>query len=206
MVGVLVVLIAGGIWWYLAQPLDHDEGASWLRSDMVSDDERLLAVAESLRGLDPEGPHISNVLVEPGLRPEAGELASQGEVKVMLNLHWPSLPGRPSRRAALDAASARIVVTLFQEHEWLDKLRVIVKEPKSRGEVGSSPGVARGYESAAKVFSFTRAAWTALGTTKPSVSASASAIFIGDRYVEPRSILELGDYVVLEGEDWRRGW
>ena len=204
---VVVALVAGGVWWYQAQPEDLDLGAPWLRADMATEDDRLVAVAQSLRRLDPEGPYVSNVLVEPGVRRAAGELAGEGEVKVMFNLHWPSLPSEPSRREALDAAAAQTIARLFEDHEWLDKLRVIVKEPKARGEVGDSPGVARGHENAAKVFSFTRAAWDSLVARAPAQSGGAQAtISIGDHYVEPRAILELGDYVVLEKGEWRRGW
>ena len=190
---IAAVAMAAGLgyyYWSQQKPFTPSQPDPALRIDMESGDPRIASIAETLKDLEPEGPYISNIVIEPGIRAVSGEIPTAGEVKVMFNLKWQSLPGNPDLRQALDTTAARALMGVMRHHPEVTKLRLILKVPKKSGAVGQRPlGQARGHQSAAKVFSFTRAAYEVARTRN-----------------DPGSILELGDYVVLTDKGWVRGY
>ncbi|MSP27387.1 MAG: hypothetical protein EXR80_02825 [Methylococcales bacterium] len=89
-----------------------------------------------------------------------------------------ALEHHPEQRKALDKTEANIISAVFAEHNDITKLRVIVKIPSPKGD----------YQSAAKVFSFTRAIWD-LTKSDPR--------YYRDSLNGAANLLALGDYVVL---------
>jgi hypothetical protein len=149
------------------------------------------AVAEkitaTIKKLPEEGAHINNIELIEGIRAMDDEIASAGEIKILLNLDWQALTSHPQQRQALDNAAARIVNAVFSEHNDITKLRVIIKIAKKDGK----------YKSAAKVFSFTRATWE---LTKNN------SRYNPDTPTGAASLLALGDYVILTDKGWVRGY
>ncbi|MEE9355993.1 MAG: hypothetical protein V3U75_10435 [Methylococcaceae bacterium] len=128
------------------------------------------------------------------------EVASPGEVKILLNLDWKALPGSPALRNGLDRAAARIVTAIFLDHDDISKIRVILKIPKKkRKNVNINEnrmGRSLGYTSVAKVFSFTRATWE-LAWSQNDI------LYDPETTGGPANILALGDYVVRTEEGWK---
>lgn len=187
-----LVIILGLVWAYRNQrlPFLSPKPAQTLRADIDTTNPELTAIAETLRKMEPQGPYISNILVEPGIRARSGEIPTPGEVKIMFNLQWHSLPGNPDLRQALDESAAGGVMTVMRHHPEVTKLRLVLKVPKrSFPWLGRSTGPAQGHESAAKVFSLTREAFETIESP-----------------TDARSILELGDYVVLTKKGWVSGF
>lgn len=189
---VAIVVLLGLVWAYRNQrlPFLSPKPAPLLRVDMDTTNPELTAIAATLKEIDPQGLYISNILVKPGIRARSGEIPTPGEVKVLFNLQWRSLPGTPDLRKALDETAAASVISVMRHHPEVTKVRLVLKVPEnSFGWVGRSTGPAQGHESAAKVFSFTRKAFETIESPTDS-----------------RSVLELGDYVVLTEEGWVRGY
>lgn len=133
------------------------------------------------------GAAIKHIDLIEGIRAMDEEIASKGELKILVNLDWQALPSHPDQRKALDNTAARIITAIFTEQNDITKLRVIVKIPKGNGD----------YQSAAKVFSFTRATWELIKNDPryhPETPTGAAAL------------LALGDYVVLTEKGWLRGY
>jgi len=149
------------------------------------------AVAEKItaiiKQLPEEGTHISHIKLIEGIRAMDGEIASAGEIKILLDLDWQALPSHPNQRQALDNVAARIIRAVFLGHNDITKLRIIVKIPKANGD----------YQSAAKVFSFTRPMWEL---------AKNDSRYNLDTPTGAANLLALGDYVVLTPEGWIRGY
>ena len=171
-----------------------------LRRDMNPADVFVTNLAATLKNLKPEGPNLSNIVVEPGIRAMDGEIPTPGEVKIMANLSWETLPGNPDQRTAMDTTAAHILVAIFEADPAITKIRLILKAPKKKKEIGKgSLGRALGHRSAAKVLSFTRAAYEAGISANPRLGD-------WDRPSGPAAILALGDYIVLTGNGWIRGY
>lgn len=149
------------------------------------------AVAEkitaTLKKLPEEGSHLSHIELIEGIRAMDGEIASAGEIKILVNLDWQALASHPDQRKALDNTAARLINAVFSEHNDITKLRVIVKIPKDKGN----------YQSAAKVFSFTRPTWELI-KNNPSYNL--------DTPTGAANLLALGDYIVLTAQGWIRGY
>lgn len=149
------------------------------------------AVAEkitaTIKKLPEEGTHINNIELIEGIRAMDDEIASTGEIKILVNLDWQALASHPTQRQALDNAAAHIVNAVFSEHNDISKLRVIIKIVKDNGK----------YKSAAKVFSFTRASWE-LTKNDPRYNP--------DTPTGAGLLLALGDYVILTDKGWIRGY
>jgi hypothetical protein len=149
------------------------------------------AVAEritaTIKKLPEEGSHIQNIELIAGIRTMDSEIASPGEIKILVSLDWQALPNHPERRTALDNAAAHIVAAVFTEHNDMTKIRVLVKIPKDHGK----------YQTAAKVFSFTRATWEL---------AKNDARYRLDTPTGASNLLALGDYVILTDQGWTRGY
>jgi hypothetical protein len=144
-------------------------------------------ITATLKKLPEEGAFINHIELIEGIRAMDGEIASAGEIKILVNLDWQSLPSHPEQRKALDNAAARIITAVFSDYSDLSKLRVIVKIPKGNGN----------YESAAKVFSFTRATWELTkNNTRYDLNTPTGAA----------NLLALGDYVVSSAQGWTRGY
>ena len=144
-------------------------------------------ITATLKKLPEEGGFLNHIELIEGIRAMDGEIASAGEIKILVNLDWQSLPSHPDQRKALDNAAARIITAVFTEHNDITKLRVIVKIPKSNGD----------YQSAAKVFSFTRATWE-LTKNDPRYNLNTPT--------GAGLLLALGDYVILTAQGWTRGY
>lgn len=138
-------------------------------------------VTTTIKKIPDIGAQIKQVVLVDGIRAMDEEIASVGELKIMVNLDWQALPNHPQQRQALDNTAAGIINAVFTEHPDLTKLRVLVKIPNNNK-----------YESAAKVFSFTRSAWE-LTKNNP-------------RYAIAANLLALGDYVVLTDKGWIRAY
>ena len=127
------------------------------------------------------GTQIKQVVLIDGIRAMDNEIASAGELKIVVDLDWQALPNHPEQRQAIDNTAASIINAVFSEYPDLTKLRVLIKIANN-GK----------YEAAAKVFSFTRATWE-LTKNNP-------------RYTTAANLLALGDYVVLTSKGWVRGY
>jgi len=149
------------------------------------------AVAEkitaTIKKLPEEGSHINNIELIEGIRAMDDEIASSGEIKILVNLDWQALPSHPEQRQALDNTAARIITAVFSEHNKNTKIRVIVKIAQENGK----------YNSAAKVFSFTRATWELTkNDSRYNLDTAKGAA----------NLLALGDYVILTEKGWIRGY
>jgi len=144
-------------------------------------------ITTTLKKLPEEGAFLNHIELIEGIRAMDGEIASAGEIKILVNLDWQSLPSHPEQRKALDNTAAKIITAVFSEHNDITKLRVIVKIPKSNGD----------YQSAAKVFSFTRATWE-LTKNDPRYNLNTPT--------GAGLLLALGDYVILTAQGWTRGY
>ncbi|MDD1608581.1 MAG: hypothetical protein LUQ18_08815 [Methylococcaceae bacterium] len=144
-------------------------------------------ITATLKKLPEEGTHLTHIKLIEGIRAMDDEIASAGEIKILVDFDWQALPSHPDQRQALDNAAARIIRTVFFEHNDITKLRVIVKIPKGNGD----------YQSAAKVFSFTRATWE---LTKNDMR------YHPDTATGAANLLALGDYVVVTEKGWIRGY
>ena len=144
-------------------------------------------ITATIKKLPEEGSHINKIELIEGIRAMDDEIASAGEIKILVNLDWQALASHPEQRKALDNAAARIIASVFTEHGDITKIRVIVKIAGSDGK----------YKSAAKVFSFTRASWelTKKDERYNLETAKGAANF-----------LALGDYVILTEKGWIRGY
>lgn len=149
------------------------------------------AVAEkitaTIKKLPEEGAHFSQIKLIEGIRAMDDEIASAGELKILVDLNWQALPNHPDQRTALDNTAARIITAVFSEHNDITKLRVIVKIPEGDNQ----------YKSAAKVFSFTRATWE-LTKNNPRYNLDTPTGAV--------NLLALGDYIVLTEQGWTRGY
>jgi hypothetical protein len=144
-------------------------------------------ITATLKELPEEGTFLKHIDLIEGIRAMDGEIASAGEIKILVNLDWQSLPSHPEQRKALDNAAARIITAVFSDYNDITKLRVIIKIPKSNGN----------YESAAKVFSFTRATWElSKNDVRYNLNTPTGAA----------NLLALGDYVILTAQGWTRGY
>jgi hypothetical protein len=144
-------------------------------------------ITASLKKLPEEGAYLNHIELIEGIRANDGEISSVGEIKILVNLDWQSLPNHPEQRKALDNSAARIISAVFSDYNEITKLRVIVKTPKSKGN----------YKTEAKVFSFTRATWElSRNNTRYDLNTPAGAA----------NLLALGDYVVLTAQGWTRGY
>lgn len=144
-------------------------------------------ISNTLSKLPKFGKTFSNIELLEGIRAMDGEVASSGEIKIMVHFDWQNLPDHPLLRTALDSAAAHIVEAVFSEHSAITKLRIILKIPEGYGR----------YHSAAKVFSFTRSAFE-LSQNNPHCTLNNP---IGASY-----LLALGDYIVLTDQGWVRGY
>lgn len=144
-------------------------------------------ITPTLKKIPDLGAHFETIELVAGIRAMDGEVASPGEMKVLVNLDWQALPGHPEQRKALDNTAAHIINALFSAHNDLTKLRVIVRIPNKKGQ----------YRSAAKVFSYTRACFE-LTTNNPHYAL--------DTPTGAANLLALGDYVVLTAQGWMRGY
>lgn len=144
-------------------------------------------ITATIKKLPEEGAHINHIDLIEGIRAMDGEIASIGEIKILVDLDWQALPSHPEQRTALDNAAARLVTAVFSEHNDITKIRVIVKIPKDNGK----------YQSAAKVFSFTRATWQLIkNDPRYNLNTATGASLL----------LALGDYVILTDKGWIRGY
>jgi hypothetical protein len=144
-------------------------------------------ITDTLKKLPEEGACLNHIELIEGIRVMDGEIASVGEIKILVNFDWQSLPSHPEQRKALDSAGARIIATVFTDCSDITKLRIIVKIPKGKGN----------YKAAAKVFSFTRASWElSKNNARYDLSTPTGAA----------NLLALGDYVVLTSQGWTRGY
>lgn len=141
-------------------------------------------ITATLKKLPKEGAHLSHIKLIEGIRAMDDEIASAGEIKILVDFDWQDLP---DQRQALDHAAAHIIRIVFFEYNDITKLRVIVKIPNGNGD----------YQSAAKVFSFTRATWE---LTKNDMR------YHPDTPTGAANLLALGDYVVLTEKGWIRGY
>jgi|GEM_PF-1938908 len=144
-------------------------------------------ITASIKKIPDIGAAIKHIDLIEGIRAMDEEIASKGELKILVNLDWQTLPSHPEQRKALDNTAARIITAVFTEQNDITKVRVIVKIPKGNGD----------YQSAAKVFSFTRRTWELIKNDPhyhPETPAGAAAL------------LALGDYVVLTDKGWVRGY
>jgi hypothetical protein len=144
-------------------------------------------ITSTIKELPEEGAFIKHIDLIEGIRAMDGEIASAGEIKIMVNLNWQSLASHPDQRKALDNAAAHIVSAVFSRHNDITKLRVIVKIPNNSGN----------YESAAKVFSFTRATWELIKNDPRYKLETPTGVGL---------LLALGDYVILTAQGWTRGY
>jgi hypothetical protein len=159
-----------------------DEGKETPVATAVTD-----KITATLKKLPEEGAHFGHIKLVEGIRAMDGEIASAGEIKILLDLDWQALPNHPTQRQALDNAAARIIKAVFSEYSDITKLRVIIKIPNSKGD----------YQSAAKVFSFTRPTWELIkDNTHYSPDATTGVV----------NLLALGDYVILTPQGWIRGY
>lgn len=145
--------------------------------------EKLAATIEMLPEL---GGAIEKIDLVNGIRAIDGEIATSGEVKILVNLNWQVLKNKATHRQALDYASARIVAAVFSQQAEVTKLRVIVKTLNEKGT----------YQAAAKVFSFTRAMWE-LTNNNPRYDVRTDE--------GAAELLRLGDYVIWTENGWMRG-
>ena len=144
-------------------------------------------ITATIKKLPEEGTYIQKIELIEGIRAMDGEIASAGEIKILVNLDWQALPDHPELRTALDNTAARIITAVFTEHPDITKIRVIIRIPKDNGK----------YQSAAKVFSFTRATWEL---------AKNDARYRLNTPTGASSLLSLGDYVILTDKGWIRGY
>jgi hypothetical protein len=162
--------------------------SSFFEFDSKNDKEHPVATAvaekitATIKKLPQEGSHINKIELIDGIRAMDDEIASVGEIKILVNLDWQTLPDHPQLRQALDNTTAHIINAVFSEHTDITKMRVIIKIPKNGGK----------YKSAAKVFAFTRATWE-LTKNNP-------------RFEDAANLLALGDYVILSDKGWIRGY
>jgi len=143
-------------------------------------------ITATIKKIPDIGAAIKHIDLIEGIRAMDEEIASKGELKILVNLDWQTLPSHPEQRKALDNTAARIITAVFAEQNDITKLRVIVKTP-ANGK----------YESAAKVFSFTRPTWELIKNDPryhPETPTGAAAL------------LALGDYAVLTEKGWLRGY
>lgn len=144
-------------------------------------------ITATIKKIPDIGAAIKYIELIEGIRAMDDEIASKGELKILVNLDWQTLANHPEQRNALDNTAARIITAVFAEQNDITKLRVIVKIPKGNGD----------YQSAAKVFSFTRPTWELIKSDPryhPETPTGAV------------SLLALGDYVVLTEKGWLRGY
>lgn len=141
----------------------------------------------TIKNLPDTGTAIEKIELINGIRAMDDEIASAGEVKILVNLNTQALPKKPPLRTALDNTAAQIINAVFNEQTEVTKLRVIVKTLNNKGK----------YQSSAKVFSFTRATWE-LTKNNPryDVTTETGAV----------NLLTLGDYVILTDKGWIRGY
>jgi hypothetical protein len=195
-----VCLLVGYNYIVRGEPFIADQRPPLLRQDMDPADELVSKLTETVKGLKVEGPFLSNLVIERGIRAMDGEIPSDGEVKIMVNLAWQSLPQGQDCRHALDRTAARILVEILDSHGDIDKIRLILKIPKQTNKGNRGPlGKALGHASAAKVFSFTRAAFE-------NALAQDPRLYDPNLPEGPASILALGDYVILTDKGWIRGY
>ncbi len=199
LLGALIILSTAYWVWYREGPFEAEALPSWL-SKNSSNDDSLQPIAETVRQIPVSGDYLHNIMVEPGIRAMSGEIATPGEVKIALNLPWQQLPGEPDLRDALDHTAAHVISAVFLYHDSISKIRLLIKIPKKRKQVDEDRmGKAQGYKNAAKVFSITRSAWETARRSDPYAYDPESA-------QGPQNILSLGDYVILTGAGWRRGY
>lgn len=141
----------------------------------------------TIKKLPREGAAIEKIELINGIRAMDGEIATPGEVKILVNLNWVELSKNSTQRQALDNTAARIIAAVFAEHQDLTKLRVIVRTQNDKGK----------YQATAKVFSFTRATWELVkNNARYDVNSLAGVA----------NLLALGDYVILTDKGWMRGY
>lgn len=133
------------------------------------------------------GTAISHIDLIEGIRAMDDEIPSAGELKILVNLDWQMLHNHPDQRHALDNTAAHIITAVFTAHNDITKLRVIVKIPKDNGK----------YQSAAKVFSFTRPTWELTKNNSRYTLDTPTGV---------ANLLALGDYVILTPQGWTRGY
>jgi hypothetical protein len=144
-------------------------------------------ITASIQKIPDIGASLNHIELIEGIRAMDDEIASVGEIKILVDLDWQALPTHPEQRKALDNTAAQLINAVFSEYNDITKLRVIVKIPKGNGK----------YQSAAKVFSFTRATWE-LTKNNPRYQL--------DTPTGAANLLALGDYVVLTEKGWIRGY
>ncbi|MDO9214938.1 MAG: hypothetical protein Q8Q54_01285 [Methylococcales bacterium] len=145
--------------------------------------EKMTATIKKLPDL---GAQIKQVVLIDGIRAMDDEIASAGEIKILVDLDWQALAKHPEQRKALDDTAAAIITAVFADYNDITKMRVIIKTP-TNGK----------YASAAKVFSFTRPTWE-LTKNNPRYHL--------DTPTGATNLLALGDYVVLTDKGWVRGY
>ncbi len=141
----------------------------------------------TIKKLPREGAAIEKIELINGIRAMDGEIATPGEVKILVNLNWVELSKNSSQRQALDNTAARIIAAVFAGHEDVSKLRVIVRTQNDKGK----------YQATAKVFSFTRATWELVKN---------NAGYDVNTLAGVANLLALGDYVILTDRGWMRGY
>lgn len=164
------------------------------------------AVAEkitaTIKNLPQEGSHINKIELFDGIRAMDDEIASAGEIKILVNLDWQALPDHPQLRQALDNTTAHIINAVFSEHTDITKMRVIIKIRKNGDN----------YKSAAKMFSYTRSAWQltkeleAIALVSSSTRTEWQLTKNNPRFGDAANLLALGDYVILSDKGWIRGY
>ena len=141
----------------------------------------------TIKNLPDTGAAIEKIELINGIRAMDGEIATAGEVKILVNLNYQALPKKPSLRIAFDNTAARIITAVFTEQTDITKLRVIIRTLNDKGK----------YQSVAKVFSFTRATWE-LTKNNPRYDLNTET--------GAANLLALGDYVILTDKGWSRGY
>lgn len=141
----------------------------------------------TIKKLPREGAAIEKIELINGIRAMDGEIATAGEVKILVNLNWAVLSKNSTQRQALDNTAARIIAAVFSEQADVTKLRVIIRTQNEKGK----------YQATAKVFSFTRAIWELVkNNARYDVNTLAGVA----------NLLGLGDYVILTDRGWMRGY
>lgn len=144
-------------------------------------------LSTTIKNLPDTGAAIEKIELINGIRAMDDEIATQGEVKILVNLNTQALPKKHPLRTALDNTAAQIITAVFSQHSEVTKLRVIVRTLNNKGK----------YQSAAKVFSFTRATWE-LTKNNPRYDLNTET--------GAANLLALGDYVILTDKGWTRGY
>ena len=141
----------------------------------------------TIKNLPDTGAAIEKIELINGIRAMDDEIASEGEVKILVNLNLAGVTKKMPLRSTLDYSTAQIITAVFSQHTDITKLRVILRTLNNKGK----------YQSVAKVFSFTRATWE-LTKNNPRYDLNTET--------GAANLLALGDYVILTDKGWTRGY